>query len=163
MTEGPIGTTADFERLSWHDNAVHGLRWEIGDPLRGEWHSRLMLDIDHILDWICGTEDAARFRIAPATLVFEDATDLAVHLPQVDYGTQVALQLLSIDHIDRERVADQKICLDRPYWRWSIHFNLPEGGLIAFGASGFRMDLRAEPVLCEQLQYPTDRPRPLPF
>ena len=152
--------TEHFERLSFHDNPVYGLGWEIGDPDRGEWHSRLVLDIDHILEWLCGADCRFRFRLAPATLVFEDATDLALMLDQGDSGGQVALQLPTIDRIERAAIGDQKICLDRPYWRWRILFNQPRGGEIAFGASGFALRLRAEPVLSEIQAWPTDRPRP---
>jgi hypothetical protein len=163
MTKGTIAADDDFESLSWHDNLLHGLRWEIGDPERDQWHSRLILDIDHILEWLCGLDNRPQFKIAPATLTFEDATDLAVHIPQVDAGAQVALQVPSIHEIARERVKDQKICLDRSYWRWTIRLNQPQGGVIVLGASGLRMALRAEPALCEEQWYPTDRPRPLPF
>jgi hypothetical protein len=155
--------TAAFDRLSWHDNAVHGLRIDVGDPDRGQWHSRLILDIDNIVEWLCGTDGRTQFRVAPATLAFENATDLSIQLPERGYGTQISLNPLSIDRIEREGVTDQRICLDRPYWRWSIRFNDPEGGLIAFGASGFRLALRAEPLLTAEQRYPTDRSRPLPF
>jgi hypothetical protein len=155
--------TDAFDRLSWHDNLVHGLRWEIGDPDRNEWHSRLILDIDHILDWIRGTDGRFSFRVAPATLVFDDATDLSIQLPDRGYGSQINLSPLSIDGIERERLRDQRICLDRPYWRWAIRCNDPNGGLISFGASGFRQTLRAEPVPTDEQWYPTDRPRPQPF
>ena len=155
--------TAAFDQLSWHDNLVHGLRWEIADPQRNEWHSRLILDIDHILEWVCGTEGRPTFRVAPASLIFDDATDLSIHLPDRGYGSQISLSPLSIDAVERERVTDQKICLDRPYWRWTVRFNDPRGGSMSFGASGFRQTLRAEPVLCEEQWFPTDRPRPLPF
>ena len=64
----------------------------------------------------------------------------------------------SIDAITRQRIKDQKICLDRPYYRWRIAFNLPPGGEIGFGASGFSMELRADPVLTdEQRLSPADR------
>ncbi|MCI0430332.1 MAG: hypothetical protein L0210_07310 [Rhodospirillales bacterium] len=162
MTEHSVETAA-FERLSWHDNGLHGFRIELGDPERGTWHSRLVLDIDHILEWACGTEGRGLFRVAPATLVFEDVTDLTLALDQGDSGCRVALQIPSIDGIARERLVDQKICLNRPYWRWRIAFNQPRGGLIAFGASGFRQRLRADPVRCDQPWYPTDRERPVPF
>jgi hypothetical protein len=155
--------SANFDQLSWHDNLVHGLRWEIGDPQRNEWHSRLVLDIDHILEWVCGLDGRPRFKVAPASLVFDEATDLAIQLPHLDHGTQTALQLLSIDEIAREPIKDQKICSDRPYWRWSIRLNQPQDGWIAFGSSGFRQTLRSEPVLCEEQWFPTDRPRPQPF
>ena len=45
-----------FDSFDWHDNAVYGMRLEVGDPDRGMWHSRLILDIDYILEWICGTD-----------------------------------------------------------------------------------------------------------
>ena len=93
-------------------------------------------------------------------LIFEDATDLALALDQGPSGGQVALQLPTIDRIERAPIADQKICLDRQYWRWRILFNQPQAGSIAFGASGFRLSLRAEPVLSCVQSWPTDRARP---
>ena len=101
--------------------------------------------------------------MAPATLSFENGTDLSIQLPDRGHGSQISLSPLSIDRIERERVTDQRICLDRPYWRWAIRFNDPRGGMICFGASGFLQTLRAEPVLTQQQWYPTDQPRPLPF
>ncbi len=162
MVPDAVGTE-EFERLSWHDNALFGMRIEVGDPDLGTWHSRLLLDIDHILEWICGTDRRPRVLLAPATLCFEDVTDLKVALDQGESGCQVAMQLPTIDRIERVGVAEQKICLVRPYWRWAIRFNQPAGGLIAFGASGFRQSLRAEPALGEEQRYPADRARPQPF
>ena len=124
----PHVETAAFDALSWHDNTLYGLRAEIGDPDRGTWHSRLLLDIDYILEWVCATDGRARFQVAPASLVFEDVTDLRLSLDQGDSGCSVAIQLPTIDRIERERLSDQKICLDRPYWRWRICFNQPQGG-----------------------------------
>jgi hypothetical protein len=152
-----------FDQSSWHDNAVYGVRLEVGDPDRGTWHSRLILDIDYILEWICGTAGGAQFKVAPATLTFEDVTDLKLALDQGDSGCRIALQVPTIDTIQRERVVDQKICLDRPYWRWRIAFNQPQGGTMAFGASGFHQRFRADPVVSDSQLFPTDCPRPLPF
>ena len=152
-----------FDPFDWHDNAVYGMRLEVGDPDRGTWHSRLILDIDYILEWICGTDGRFHFRVAPATLTFEDVTDLNLALDQGDSGCTVALQLPTIQAIECERLKDQKICLDRPYWRWRIIFNEPQNGLITFGASSFHQRLRGDPVVTNSQQFPTDRPRPLPF
>ena len=70
----------------------------------------------------------------------------------------MGLHTLSIDRISREQIADQKICLDRPYWRWRIAFNWPQGGEIAFGAGGFTQRLRAAAVLIDdQHLSPADR------
>ena len=151
-------TGDDFARLSWHDNTVYGLRLEIGDPERGDWRSNLVLDIDHIVEWICGSAGSARFRVAPATLSFHHATDLRIAVDCGDSGGQVALHALCIDTVARERIVDQKICLDRPYYRWRIAFNWPRGGEIRFAASDFTLALRAEPVLQDQQQLsPLDR------
>ena len=58
----------------------------------------------------------------------------------------------------RERIVEQKICFDRPYYRWRITLNWPQGGEIRFGASDCSLDLRAEPVLQDQQQLsPLDR------
>ncbi len=34
-------TEADFERLTWHDNHLYGLRLAIGDPDQGDWRADL--------------------------------------------------------------------------------------------------------------------------
>jgi hypothetical protein len=153
----PSASTPEFDVLAWHDNALYGLRLDIGDGSRGDWHSDLVLDIDHIVEWLCGPDDRVRFRVAPATLRFHDATDLRIAIDCGDSGGQIALHALSIDAVTRERIEDQKICLDRPYYRWRIALNSPQGGAITFGASGFTQTLGAEPVVLGQQQLPADR------
>ena len=39
----------DFDRLSWHDNRVYGIYL-----FSEKWECHLVLDIDHIVEWICG-------------------------------------------------------------------------------------------------------------
>jgi len=144
----------DFDDRSWHDNAVYGLRLDLGDCGRGDWHADLVLDIDHIVEWLCGEGRQIRFRVAQATLTFHDVTDLQIAIDCGDSGGRTALRPLSIDGISRKRIEDQKICLDRPYYRWRITLNDPQGGAITFGASGFTQVLRAAPVLLDQQQLP---------
>lgn len=147
--DAPI-TEAEFERLSWHDDTLYGLRIEVGDVARGDWRAELVLDLDHIVEWVCEDGKPIRFRVAPATLTFHDVTDLKLAADWGDSGHRTMLHEASIDGITREPVADQKICLDRPYYRWRIGFNWPGGGEIAFGASGFTQRLRATPVLQDE-------------
>ena len=155
----PSAEASDFERTVWHDDTLYGLRLDLGDPDRDDWRGNLTLDLDHIVEWVCGVDRRCRFRVAPATLTFHDVTDLQVAVDCGDSGGQVALHALSIDGIARERIVDQKICFDRPYYRWRIAFNWPEGGEIRFGASDFTLDLRGEPVLQDEQQLsPLDRP-----
>ena len=141
---------AEFEATSWHDNTMYAIRFDVGDASQGDWRSELVLDIDHIVEWVCGVDGGAQFRVAPATLTFHDVTDLRIAVDFGDTGYQVSLNELSIDGIERALVEDQKICLDRPYYRWRIVLNLPRGGEIAFGASGFTQELRADPVLLSE-------------
>lgn len=158
-------TEADFERLSWHDDTLYGLRFEIGDPERDEWHSDLVLDIDHIVEWLCdqagGEPGRFQFRVAPASLTFHHVTDLKIAVDWGDSGSRTALHEVSVDALTRDRVEDQKICLDRPYYRWRIALNWPQGGEIAFGASGFTQTLRAQPLLQDQQKLsPAERAGP---
>jgi hypothetical protein len=143
-------TENDFDRLSWHDDHVYGIHLSIGDIERGDWRSDLVLDIDHIVEWVCGVGRSVRFLVAPATLTFHHVTDLRLAADWSDSGHRMALHELSIARIVRAPVPDQKICLDRPYWRWRIETNLPAAGEVSFGASGFTQVPRAEPVLQDE-------------
>ena len=155
----PARTERDFDQLSWHDNHLYGIHFSIGDASLGDWRSDLVLDIDHIVEWVCGTDGRTRFLVAPATLTFHDVTDLKIDIFWGDSGFRVALHEASIAGIGRSQVADQRICLDRPYFRWLIETNWPSEGKVVFGASGFTQVLRAEPILAEEQKLsPAARP-----
>jgi len=73
-------------------------------------------------------------------------------------GFQVAIHEVSIAHITRSQIENQKICLDRPYYDWKIETNFHKEGRITFGASGFTQVLRTEPLLIdEQKLAPSQR------
>jgi hypothetical protein len=57
---------------------------------------------------------------------------------------------VSIGQIVRELIKDQRVYLDRPYYRWRIVLNWPAGGEIAFGAVGFTQALLADPIVSER-------------
>jgi hypothetical protein len=144
-------TGADFDRLYWHDCHIWGVDLRPGDPDEGDWTSDLALDIDFIVEWVCGVAGAPiQFRVAPAALVFHGVTDPRIAIDWGRSGHQIALHAASIDGIDRERVAEQKVYLDRPYYSWTVRLNWPSGGEIAFGAVDFTQTLLAEPVLKDQ-------------
>ncbi len=140
-------TDSDFESLSWHDCHMWGLSIGAGDPDAGDWTSDLALDLDFIVEWICGIDQTFQFRVAPATLTFHGVTDLGIGVSWGDGALQAAIHPISIDRIGREAVEQQKVFLDRPYYRWKIQSNWPAAGEIVFGAVGFTQRLRAEPVL----------------
>jgi len=149
-----FATQADFDGLSLHDDTIYGLRLDTADAERALWRADLVLDIDHIVEWVCGSDKRTRFRVAPATLAFHKVTDLMLAIDWGDSGYQTMLYSTAIDSLVRETVTEQKICFDQPYYRWTIALNSPKGGRIAFGASGFTLALRAPPILSDEQQLP---------
>jgi len=144
-----IYTESDFDRLSWHDCHIWAIELRVGDPSNEDWTSDLALDIDFIVDWICSVGGGGKFRVAPATLVFHGVTDPKIDIDWGRSGFQAALHPVSIGNLERERIQDQKVYLDRPYYSWTIRLNWPNEGVITFGAVGFTQTLRAEPIVSE--------------
>lgn len=149
-----IYTEADFDRLSWHDCHIWAIGLHAGDPDEGNWTSDLTLDLDYIVEWICRVGGGGEFRVAPASLVFHGVTDPKIDIDWGRSGHQAALHPASIDRVERELVHNQKVYLDRPYYRWTVHLNWPADGEIAFGAVGFTQTLRTEPVLTTKQYLP---------
>lgn len=146
-----IQTQENFDQMSWHDCHIWAMEFRVGEAGEGDWTSELGLDIDFIVEWICGTDGVTGFRIAPANLVFHGVTDLKISI-DCDRGLQAALHPLSINHIEREPVREQKIYLDRPYYKWKICLNWPEDSQLTFGSTGFSQVLRADPIFSTE-QY----------
>lgn len=137
----------------WHDNLIYALHLATADPDAGLWRSDLVLDIDHIVEWLCGADGGVQFRVAPATLTYHYVTALRIAL---DFGVgehPPTLNELSIDHIAKQPAPPPGGRGD--YFRWRIALNAPQGGEIAFGASGYTLTLRAEPVLLDEQRLPT--------
>ena len=86
----------------------------------------------------------------PATLVFHGVTDPRVDMDWSRAGHQAAVHPASISTIERENHPQQRVFLDRAYYRWTISLNSPESGEIAFGAIGFTQTPRGEPTLCDE-------------
>ncbi len=149
----------DFDILSWHDNVVYGLRFDVGDASKGDWRSDVVFDIDYIAEWLCGTDGGVKFQVAPATLTFHEVTDLRLNVDFGDSDCRNAINEWSIAGITRDAVDDPQRFPDRPYYRWRIELNWPSGGEITFGARGFTQMLRAEPVLLDEQRLPAGTPR----
>jgi len=113
-------TDDDFSQMSWHDNAVHGIRIIEGQYGSGEF----VLDIDYILEWLPKQdhEGGLRFRIAPAELRFHETTDLKIAL---DYASATAaLTPFSIHQIQFEPIEYENGIRSK---RWRIEINWPVG------------------------------------
>jgi hypothetical protein len=130
-------TTPDFDSLCWHDNHVHGLGIVQGQDGEGE----LVLDIDHILEWLCPVGAPGRWRVAPATLTFHKVTDVRVEL---DYSG-AGMMPFAIDDITREPIVWRG---EVRSYRWTLRINWPKG-TITFQGPGFTQQLRLSSFLSD--------------
>lgn len=133
-------TDQDYDRLSWHDNHIHGLRVVEGEHGVGE----LVIDIDFILEWL-GADASGNFQfhIAPADLTFHEVSNLTVSL---DYASlSAAMAPFSIDGI--KKLLDKRERYDATIW--TIDINFP-AGRISFEASGFTQTLRGHAITTDQ-------------
>jgi len=133
--------------MSWHDNHVHAIRLTEGDNGAGE----LLLDIDHILEWI-KSDDQFRFRVQPAALVFHGVTFQKI---SIDYAAVSAgFGPFVIDGIERH--IEKRERYDAQMWRLPISW---PGGEITFEATGFIQKAFGWPVVTQrQLLSPAERP-----
>ena len=100
----------------------------------------LILDIDYIVEWLCETDGSCQFRLAPATLAFQEVYELKL---DIDYpAATAAVTPFSIASIERRPHA----IAGSPLWQRVINVNWPRG-TIAFQARGFTQSLRGTPVV----------------
>ena len=132
-------TMTDFEKMNWHDNAIHAFRIREGeDDCSGE----LDFDIDYILEWLGPESNSFSFRLAPATLTFHGVSDLII---SVDYAKATAcVQPMIIHAIHREIET-------RPNgyssFNWTVEINWPPQSSISFSSSGFTQVLHGQPII----------------
>jgi hypothetical protein len=126
VTQPKIWTDADFDRMSWHDNHVHGIQLVAGQNGEGE----LILDIDHILEWLRDGDGGFKFRVQPATLAFH-----GVMFPRIaiDYASATAAFGPFMIH-GIERRAEKRERYEAQIWKLPISW---PGGQIEFEARGF--------------------------
>ena len=140
-----IRSDEDFKEMSWHDVVIHAYATNnemlSGSDEEPRFESQqLILDIDYVLNWRESyAERRADFWVSPATLVFEEISDL-----NVNFRCESGIPLLVIYTIGREGR------------RWSI--SLGEGQ-ISFDSAGFKQYIRREPVLKSHFTYLTDSER----
>jgi len=140
-------TEADFESTSWHDNHIHAFRFVEGKDGAGD----LILDLDHIVEWLKGEGSEFQFKVVPATLTFHE-----VMFPRIaiDFGAaSAAFGPIMIHGIERR--TEQKTHYLATIWK--IPMTFPPGEM-EFEARGFTQKARGEPVLTEsQSLNPSER------
>ena len=130
-------TDADFDRMGWHDCALHTIAFQSTSLVQPAqpYYGRLLLDIDYIVKWVAPTPPAEHFMfwLCPATLVFRDAWGLVADLDLTVSGFEPSLDHISQSDADRDGERD-----------WTI-----EGHefTISLRSSGFVQHVRRRPVL----------------
>jgi hypothetical protein len=121
----------EFDRVQWHDVHIHAIA-AMPDSYA------LCFDIDYIVEWLCppSGRGQAKFRVAPATLVFDDVSDVSIAV--------ISQQgLLEISEVQRSTITPPS-ANDVVIWNWVVKC---QEGNITFNASGFRLILRQPPML----------------
>jgi hypothetical protein len=139
----------DFDRLSFHDNLLRGI------SLRSDFESGvsdLILDIDHITEWVAADDGGHEWLIAAADLTFHGVTGLKFNIDWQDETYQVVADGDHILDVARDLVVPQLVHLDRPYWRWD--FSFARKTQLSFGAYGFTLRHRQEPIRHDEQSLP---------
>lgn len=141
-------STDDFEKIHWHDNAIHGFR-----ILEGELCGDLVFDIDFISEWLSPVEGAFSFRVAPSDLTFHEVSDLIV---SINYAAaSAAVQPMTIHEIHRETITYPN---GYSSFSWRIELNWPPNSFFTFQSRGFTQHQRMEPIITgAQYLSPSER------
>jgi hypothetical protein len=134
-----VFTTEDFDKIHWHDNAIHAFRiLEDEDGCCGD----IVLDIDFIEEWLPPIDNAFSFKVAPSDLTFHEVSDLVI---SVNYASaSAAVQPMTIREIHREVVTYPN---GYSSFAWEIELNWPPNSFIKFCSKNFSQVLRMEPVI----------------
>lgn len=131
-------TEEDFPQMSWHDCHVYSVALDQD----GEWQSDLVMDIDYITEWLCGTDKTCCFMVAPATLRFRDVNNLRIDLT-LEYK-----QPIEIYSVDRSELRDERFTT----YHWTIRiqsYAVGKENTIVFDATGYIQELTGHPVETE--------------
>jgi hypothetical protein len=135
-------TDADLGELSFHDVHVYGYA-ALPDLFE------IRFDIDYLVEWLCPAQEgfALSFRTSPATLVFENAGTVEANLktPQGDFSLNELVRS-GFEQLPGARLGT---------WQYDLRGH--DECSVRLRASGFRLHIRAEPVISYQQQLPMDQ------
>ncbi|MGD9679390.1 MAG: hypothetical protein AB7V16_13700 [Vulcanibacillus sp.] len=124
-------TQKDFDVISFHDCAIHSMYFN-------DEEKKFFLDIDFITEWIINPGEAISFKVAPATLVFNNVLDMRI---DIDLSCCSKLELPSIDGV---RYVVEKN--DNGYIFSKFIVDLHEGCIVLYSES-YEIYLRKSPIL----------------
>ncbi|OQA79341.1 MAG: hypothetical protein BWY32_01673 [bacterium ADurb.Bin243] len=144
MAKAPVKTkysARDFKNITWHDNFIHSIRLDAEK-------FALELDIDFIHDWIAGDAENYSFLISPATLTFQNVSNLKIDIDWDGCSLEMAIEKLGLSARAYKRILKVARTI------WVIALNWPEGGAISFAATGFTQQSRKEPEVFDEQKIP---------
>ncbi len=134
---------------TFHDDSIYAIRLISPEPDQKDWRSELVLDIDHILDWIRHDNGQISFRLVQANLCFANVSNLKVTFGYPD----TSISPLPIDRI----ACSDKAAVTRGDYQefdWEIALNDQLSGALTFRSAGHRLEKTGRPIECEQQQIP---------
>ena len=138
---------------SFHDDSIYGLRLVSPDPDQDDWRSELIMDIDHIVEWVKGDNGRIRFVLVQGNLCFENVFDLRISFSFPD----CSLTPLPIDRIERSREPVRAHAGRSEEFSWIIHLNDRGDGFLTFRSTGYRLDEIGTPAEFEEQTIPNDQ------
>lgn len=132
LLEKAVWTDADFEKMGWHDAALHAVAFQDNEDT-----AELLLDLDYIVRWIEPEppREHYKFIVAPATLVFENVWSLEGQIA----AHRTRLEIEDIHRRDAGSEQQEQAGV-RP---WVVEGHDFELILVA---TGFRQHFRARPI-----------------
>jgi hypothetical protein len=131
LPEKLIWSNEDFESMGWHDATIWSL---VANPEAFE----LLVDIDYIFNWVhpAKGETYFKFWVAPVTMVFENASDVCIHIDSQQGCIEVA-------DLTRELIGPSP---NGKFTQYRFAFDCREGQ-IELQATGFKLYVRRPPTL----------------
>ncbi len=148
--EKSVWTHDDFERMGWHDVAIHAITF------RPEVYE-FVLDVDYIFAWVDPEPPSAYFSfwMSPATLVFQNVIGFKAH-----FEDPLGLQILDISRKDPRPPKNAHQIPLKTEWTWTI--DLVQGEM-EFSAAGFCQYTRRKPVRCASQEFSLEQRGPVSF
>ena len=134
-----IWTEQDFKIMGWHDARIWGIAMNADNY-------EFLVDLDYIFKWeqLEDKETKCEFRIAPVTMVFENAHDIVIDL----HSWQGTIDIADL-HMENPRKAWNNLFTENTF-----RFECQEGEII-INATGYKMYVRQEPqqIDSQSLKY----------
>lgn len=139
-----VYTTIDFKNLNWHDCKIYGFAFD-------ETKFKFYLDIDLIFEWIklSNEDEGYQFKIAPATLVFENVWNLIF-----DIDTNLSLSIDNVLMQNPHFPRNKEFLSEIKEYDWAIKLLQGE---ITFKSIGFELYIRKSPEITQEQTIDLDR------